>query len=229
MFTWDAQKKAHRRGPSTSLARRRKWRVTANVSADFLALTRAWSCASATGEGLFVLPLCGAAGDQSPHLLFRKQAEATLRQRKGKPHNPARRSGQRIAAAVGRWPGTWPGPTSAPKAPFVHKDPAAWLSPSARSPGRNMKPPRRATRSWKAQGLDALEQRELHRVAHQEEHRPPATKSRDAQPVCETEIHTLRLGNIARGHQSLRALHRLRPAHESPQPRRADVPRPNRL
>lgn len=35
------------------------------------------------GKDLFVYPMAGPAGDQSPHLLFRQQAEATLRKRLG--------------------------------------------------------------------------------------------------------------------------------------------------
>ena len=35
------------------------------------------------GQNIFIFPQCGAAGDQSPHLLWRKQAEDIMRQRRG--------------------------------------------------------------------------------------------------------------------------------------------------
>ena len=34
-------------------------------------------------QDVFIFPQCGAAGDQSPHLLYRKQAEAAMQKRKG--------------------------------------------------------------------------------------------------------------------------------------------------
>lgn len=35
------------------------------------------------GQNIFIFPQCGAAGDQSPHLLWQKQAEDIMRQRRG--------------------------------------------------------------------------------------------------------------------------------------------------
>ena len=35
------------------------------------------------GQGLYILPLCGAGGDQSPHFLIYQQQEAEMRQRRG--------------------------------------------------------------------------------------------------------------------------------------------------
>ncbi len=50
------------------------------------------------GKDLHVLALCGAAGDQSPHFLYRKRAEATLRKRAGR--SEMQEAGIRIARAV---------------------------------------------------------------------------------------------------------------------------------
>jgi hypothetical protein len=50
------------------------------------------------GEGLFFLPQCAAAGDQSPHLLFDQRAEAAMRDRRGLTEREE--IGRRIANAV---------------------------------------------------------------------------------------------------------------------------------
>jgi hypothetical protein len=52
------------------------------VSADFWHDTRL-EIRRRLGRDLFVLPQCAAAGDDSPHLLFRKRAEEIMRQRRG--------------------------------------------------------------------------------------------------------------------------------------------------
>lgn len=67
------------------------------ISADFwhearLELRRRW------GEELFVLAQCGAAGDQSPHLLWRKQAEQAMDRRRGLTRR--QEIARRIAGAV---------------------------------------------------------------------------------------------------------------------------------
>jgi hypothetical protein len=50
------------------------------------------------GRNIFIFPQCGAAGDQSPHLLWRKQAEDIMRQRRGISRR--REIGRRIVDAV---------------------------------------------------------------------------------------------------------------------------------
>jgi hypothetical protein len=52
------------------------------VSADFWHEVRL-EVKHRLGRDLFILPQCAAAGDQSPHLLFRTQAEDIMRQRRG--------------------------------------------------------------------------------------------------------------------------------------------------
>ncbi len=52
------------------------------VSADYWHDVRA-NLRERYGEGLNVLGWCAAAGDQSPHLLFRKEAEERMRRRRG--------------------------------------------------------------------------------------------------------------------------------------------------
>jgi hypothetical protein len=52
------------------------------VSADFWHEVRQ-EIRARYDKGIFVFPQCAAAGDQSPHLLWRKQAEDIMRQRRG--------------------------------------------------------------------------------------------------------------------------------------------------
>jgi hypothetical protein len=52
------------------------------VSADFWHEVRL-EIRQRLGKDLFILPQCAAAGDQSPHLLFRTRAEEIMRQRRG--------------------------------------------------------------------------------------------------------------------------------------------------
>lgn len=67
------------------------------ISADFWHETRL-ELRKRYGEELFVLPQCAAAGDQSPHLLWRKQAEAAMDRRRGLTRR--QEIARRIAAAV---------------------------------------------------------------------------------------------------------------------------------
>src|SRR5512139_3238800 len=97
LFTWDADRKLT--GVAVNIAcTSQEVEGASYVSADFWHDARL-ELRQRHGSNLFILPLCGAAGDQSPHLLFRKQAEATLRKRKGNL-TPRQEIGQRIAAAV---------------------------------------------------------------------------------------------------------------------------------
>jgi len=67
------------------------------VSADFWHEARA-EIRSHVGDGVFVLPQCAPAGDQSPHLLFNKDLERVMRERRGLTSR--QEIGRRIARAV---------------------------------------------------------------------------------------------------------------------------------
>jgi len=71
------------------------------VSSDFWHETRQ-ELRKRLGEGVFVLPQCSAAGDQSPHLLVHKRAEAMMLQRRGLTAREeiARRLGNAVADAL---------------------------------------------------------------------------------------------------------------------------------
>jgi hypothetical protein len=67
------------------------------VSADFWHEVRQ-EIRAKYGKETFIFPQCGAAGDQSPHLLWQKQAEDIMRQRKGLSRR--QEIARRIAQAV---------------------------------------------------------------------------------------------------------------------------------
>lgn len=67
------------------------------ISADFWHETRV-ELRRRLGEGLFVLPQCSAAGDQSPHLIYEKRGPARMLELKGR--SAREEIGVRIATAV---------------------------------------------------------------------------------------------------------------------------------
>ncbi len=96
LFIWDADKKLT--GMVINIACPSQ--VTENamyVSADFWHEARE-KLRKRYGTGLFVLPQCAAAGDQSPHFLLYEKEEEYMRRRKGVSEREE--IGQRIANAV---------------------------------------------------------------------------------------------------------------------------------
>ncbi len=96
LFTWDSEHKLT--GVVINLACPSQ--VTEGeyyVSADFWHEARC-ELHRRHGEGLFILPQCSAAGDQSPHLLVHKQAELEMLRRRGLTEREE--LGRRIANAV---------------------------------------------------------------------------------------------------------------------------------
>ena len=67
------------------------------VSADFWHETRE-EIRRRHGKGVFVLPQCGAGGDQSPHPIFRRRAEEIMQKRRGLTRR--QELARRIASAV---------------------------------------------------------------------------------------------------------------------------------
>jgi hypothetical protein len=191
LFTWDADKRLT--GVAVNLAcTSQEVESEDYVSADFWHDARL-ELRKRHGEGLFVLPLCGAAGDQSPHLLFRKQAEATLRQRKGNL-SPRQEIGQRIAAAVNA--GFDLAKTDIrSEIPFTHRTQFIPL-PVRKVTQEEYEAAKKGYQELEAKGLETLDSPDYigwrikkNIVARYE--------IQDKQSVCETEIHMLRLGNIA--------------------------------
>ncbi|MBN2505073.1 MAG: hypothetical protein JXQ71_00105 [Verrucomicrobia bacterium] len=191
VFTWDGSGKVT--GVAANLAcPAQEVENEDYVSADFWHDARL-ELRRHLGEGLFILPLCGAAGDQSPHLLFRKQAEATLRRRQGHG-TPRQEIGWRIGAAV-RAGLDLAREDIRFEVPFAHGTQVIPLPVRKVTPAEH-----EAARKWRqeleAKGVESLggpdyirwriQKNIMDRHAVQEQ-----------RPFCDAEVHTLRLGDVA--------------------------------
>lgn len=87
------------------------------ISADFWHETRV-ELRRRLGEGLFVLPQCSAAGDQSPHLIYEKRGPARMLELKGR--SARQEIAVRIASAVEEVLG-WLGGTLDPAPGLAHE------------------------------------------------------------------------------------------------------------
>ena len=191
LFTWDDAKKLT--GAVVNLACTSQEVESADyVSADFWHDARV-ELRRRRGDGLFVLPLSSAAGDQSPHLLFRKQAEATLRRRKGNL-SPRQEIGQRIAAAVDA--GLELARTDIrTEVPFIHKMQLFPL-PVRKVTQQEYDAAKKGYEELEAKGLETLGSpdyigwRIRKNIAARYE-------IQEKEPVCQTEVHIMRLGDIA--------------------------------
>ena len=191
LFTWDDAKKLT--GVAVNLACPSQEVESASyVSADFWHDARV-ELRKRHGQELFVLPLCGAAGDQSPHLLFRKQAEATLRRRRGNL-SPRQEIGRRIAAAVGDGLDLAKGDIRT-EVPFIHKMQLIPL-PVRKVTRQEYESAKAGAQSLEAKGPEKLDSPNYiwwriksNIVARYE--------IQEKEPTCQTEVHTMRLGDIA--------------------------------
>jgi hypothetical protein len=191
LFLWDEAKKLT--GVAVNVACPSQEVESADyISADFWHDARV-ELRKRHGEALFVLPLCGAGGDQSPHLLFRKRAEETLRKRKG-GLSPRQEIGQRIAAAVdAALEGA--GGDLRPEVPFAHRVQLVPL-PVRKVTQQECESARVGYQELEAKGLENLDSPNYiwwrikkNIVARYE--------IQDKEPSYPTEIHVLRLGDIA--------------------------------
>jgi len=191
LFTWDDAKNLT--GAVVNLACTSQEVENADyVSADFWHDARV-ELRKRRGDGLFILPLCSAAGDQSPHLLFRKQAEATLRRRCA-DRSPRQEIGQRIAAAVDA--GFELAKTDIrTEVPFIHKMQMLSL-PVRKVSQEEYDAAKKGCEELEAKGLETLDSpnyiwwRIKKNVAARYE-------IQEKEPVYQTEVHTMRLGDIA--------------------------------
>jgi hypothetical protein len=96
IFTWDQRRKLT--GVVVNLACPSQTSEGAYcVTADFWHEART-EIRKRLGKNVFVLPLCGAAGDQSPHVLLHRRVEPAMRKRSGLTLR--QQIGNRIATAV---------------------------------------------------------------------------------------------------------------------------------
>ena len=191
LFTWDEAKTLT--GVVVNVACPSQEVESANyVSADFWHDVRV-ELRKRHGQGFLILPLTGAAGDQSPHLLFRKQAEATLRRRKGKL-SPRQEIGQRIAGAVDAGLELAKGDIRT-DVPLIHKTQLIPL-PVRKVTRQEYESAKAGYQELEAKGLDKLDSpnyiwwRVKRNIAARYE-------IQDKEPFYQTEVHTMRLGDIA--------------------------------
>jgi len=142
-------------------------------------------------KDLFVLPLCGAAGDQSPHPILRKHAEATLRERKG--ISETREIGLRITRAVDAVFEGAKG-TTRTSVPFEHQVEELRLPGRAVSEQEAQRAKARVE-AYKKKGLDKLS--EGHRTKLGFEQSVIARYERQTPRDYPMELHVLRLGDVA--------------------------------
>ena len=140
------------------------------------------------GADLHILPLCGAAGDQSPHFLLCGKEEAEMRRRRGVSER--REIALRVADAVSRALECTPPPSHQTDIPFTHAVCRTALTPRRIS---------REERDWAEQEYQrAVKESEpeswwptrLKAVVDQHD----GTRPTEAVPV---ELHALRLDNAA--------------------------------
>ncbi|HUT36289.1 MAG TPA: hypothetical protein VNE39_22565 [Planctomycetota bacterium] len=191
LFTWDAEQKLT--GVVVNLACTSQEVESADyVSADFWHDARL-ELRKRHGEGLFVLPQCSAAGDQSPHLLFRKQAEATLRKRRGNL-SPRQEIGRRIATAVADGLELAKGDIRT-ELPFAHKMQMIPL-PVRKVTKQEYEAAKKGYEGLEARGLDKLDSPSYIRW-RLNKNIAARFEIQDEQNVYQTEVHTMRLGDIA--------------------------------
>jgi hypothetical protein len=190
LFCWDQDRKLT--GAAINVACTSQEVESANyVSADFWHDVRV-ELHKRHGPGLFVLPLTGAAGDQSPHLLFRKQAEATLRKRKGV--SARQEIGLRIAAA---FDATLPLAKADVRAevPFAHKIQELPL------PVRKVTKAEYERAKAEFKPLDSKELEKLDSPAYIwwriRRNIIAKYEIQEKEPTYLTEVHTLRIGDVA--------------------------------
>ena len=191
LFLWDESKQLT--GVAVNLACTSQEVESADyVSADFWHDARV-ELRKRHGSELFILPLTGAAGDQSPHLLFRKQAEATLRKRKGNL-TPRQEIGQRIAAAVDAGLELAKGDIRS-EVPLVHKTQLIPL-PVRKVTKQEYETAQKGFADLTAKGGEKLACPDFirWRIAR---HIIARYENQEKEPACPAEIHTLRLGDIA--------------------------------
>lgn len=162
------------------------------ISADFWRDARI-ELRKRLGEGLFVLPLCGAAGDQSPHLLFRQKAEATIRKRKG-GISSREEIGRRIAEAAASGYELAKTDVRA-EVTFAHRTELLEL-PVRKVTAEEYEAAKRGYEEREAKGLENLDSAEFiwRRIYRNIAARYEIQEARPSHPA---EVHVLRLGDIA--------------------------------
>ncbi len=148
------------------------------------------------GAGLFVLPQCSAAGDQSPHLMLAKPAEALMRQRRQVTER--QEIGRRIADAVDH---------ELPLAEadvrvdpvFAHRY-AELALPVRRVTRAEYEEAARQVAELRGQTPDPADLRAVsrhHMMSRRNEGVMARYQAQDSSPTYRAPVHVLRLGDVA--------------------------------
>jgi hypothetical protein len=143
------------------------------------------------GKSLFVLPLCGASGDQSPHLLWDKTADGAMLNRRGVSRR--RDIGRRIVAAVNDVLETGRA-GSATEIPFEHRVETVPLPVWLVSDDRN-----EASRKVFEAGRDRTDKLRSHDYINWRVSRTLMARHayQKTHPNYQAELHMIRLGQVA--------------------------------
>lgn len=148
------------------------------------------------GAGLKVLPQCSAAGDQSPHLLLHKPAEALMRERRGL--SSRQEIGRRIANAVEEVL-----PLAAAQVredlPFAHVTASLQL-PRRRVTRADYETARAQYEEHERVAVDPQDHTAVSRrnmMLRRNKRVMDRYQGQDAEPTYATPVHVLRLGDIA--------------------------------
>lgn len=160
------------------------------VSADFWHDVRN-ELRSRYGKQLYILALCSAAGDQSPHCLLRKRAEASLRKRK--KISETEEIAQRIAGAVDHVFDAGKGDVRT-TVPFVHTIEQLSL-PARRISEQEAQRAQARVDAYVKKGIEKLSETE--RTKLNRERNVVAQYGQQSRPPCVMELHVLRLGDVA--------------------------------
>ncbi len=160
------------------------------ISADFWHEARA-DIRERVGDGVFILPQCAPAGDQSPHLLFNKDLERTMRERRGLT------SRQEIGCRIAR--AAEDGLEGARhdirrNVPFAHHAETLPL------PRRMVTDEERAQAEQEISALEAdaeIEASRKHSLLKRNRKVLARYETQRAEPHLPVELHVLRLGDVA--------------------------------
>jgi len=188
LFFWDAEKNPIAMAVNLSCPSQ-EVEGRSTVNADFWHDVREVLRAK-YGKDLFVLAWCGAAGDQSPHLLYRKAAEERMRVKRGLTRT--QEIARRIARAVDDVFDIARGDIRT-RVPFVHQVHTFGL------------PRRKVTEQELAEAKSRHEElaKKPNRTSAEDMHMSRAQsvidrfEQQDATPDFAPEIHILRLGDVA--------------------------------
>jgi len=192
LYCWDAQEKLT--GILVNLAcPSQVTEVQLFVSADFWHETRE-AIRAEFGNDLFILPQCSAAGDQSPHLLLHKTAEAEMLQRRGVSEREE--VGRRIAATVRDCHDVARSDIRT-RVPFAHVVTDLELSRRAVTAEECEHARTELARLQRGELVKGYEEATAYcRIRHHQEVIQRHERQEHRQPL-DMELHTLRLGEVA--------------------------------